>query len=149
MKDSNLVNGLNELLEKNYDAEKGYIESRESSNSAALKALFNQKASQRYDFGHELKSHIKNLGGEPQTGSSFTGTMHRAWIDFKSMMSNDTEESILEEVQRGEEAALDDYDHFIKEHQLPSDIMNTVNRQRNQIARSISKAENLEDVLNA
>ncbi|NNC69757.1 MAG: DUF2383 domain-containing protein, partial [Flavobacteriaceae bacterium] len=40
---------LNELLEKNYDAEKGYKKAAENAQTNSLKNFFNRKAQERYN----------------------------------------------------------------------------------------------------
>ena len=51
-----MSNKLNELLEKNYDAEKGYKKAAENVENTKLKQFFNEQAQKRYDFGHEIKT---------------------------------------------------------------------------------------------
>ena len=45
-----MSNKLNELLEKNYDAEKGYKKAAEIVDSPKLKSFFEEQAQNRYDF---------------------------------------------------------------------------------------------------
>lgn len=53
-----MSNKLNDLLEKNYDAEKGYKKAAEKVENTELQQFFNEQAQKRYDFGHELKTEI-------------------------------------------------------------------------------------------
>ncbi|WP_243749147.1 PA2169 family four-helix-bundle protein [Mucilaginibacter agri] len=39
-----------------------------------------------------------------ETGKSVSGTLHRAWIDVKSLFGGDDREGILSEAERGEDA---------------------------------------------
>ena len=98
---------LNDLLEKTYDAEKGFKKAAENVEHASLKSYFKRKAEERYNFGHELKSEIKAFNQDVDKGGSLTGTMHRAWMDVKSLFSADDEESMLEEAIKGEKAAIE------------------------------------------
>jgi len=141
-----LVKGLNDLLEKTYDAEKGYKTAKDNSDSNRLKTFFGARAQQRYQYGHELKEAIAKLGGTPDKGGSVTGTVHRGWINFKSALSFDTEESILEECERGEEASVKAYDEFITSNVLPAWLSNTIYKQRNGIAKSLKRVEQLEEI---
>ena len=102
-----MSNKLNELLEKNYDAEKGYKKAAENVENTQLKNFFNEQAQKRYDFGHEIKSEIKNYGETPDKGGSTTGAMHRTWMDIETAFSSNNEETILEEVQKGEKAVIE------------------------------------------
>ena len=105
---------LNGLLERTYDAEKGFKNAAENISNPALKNYFNSKAKERYNFGHELKDEIKSFNQEIDKGGSLTGTAHRAWMDIKALLSLDNEESMLEESIRGEKTAIADYDGEIK-----------------------------------
>ena len=135
---------LNELLEKNYDSEKGYKEAIEDVNNAQLKTFFAEKAQQRYDFGHELKSEIKAFGEKPDKGTSVKADLHRTWMDLKSSLSSDNEEAVLEEAIRGETAAVEDYNKIINEHNFPASTENILIKQRNAIQRSLDEVKNLE-----
>ena len=142
----NVGNKLNELLERTYDAEKGFKKAAENADHSALKSYFNQKAQERYDFGHELKSEIRSFGQEVEKGGSITGSLHRTWMDVKSIFSADDAESMLEEAIRGEKAALDEYDDVLEEASLPLSTKNVLMAQRNKISTGLSKIRTLEDL---
>ena len=137
---------LNDLLEKNYDSEKGFRNAADDVKNARLKEFFKGKAQQRYEFGHELKSELKNFGETPDKGTSFKGDAHRAWMDLKSKLSSDNEEAVLEEAIRGEKAALEDYNKAIKEGDFPPSTANILMRQRNSVERTLKEVKELEDI---
>ncbi|MGS2727029.1 ferritin-like domain-containing protein [Psychroserpens sp. BH13MA-6] len=139
-------NKLNELLEKTYDAEKGFKKAAENVEHSALKSYFNEKAQERYNFGHELKSEIKSFNQDVDKGGSLTGKAHRAWMDVKSLFSNDDEESMLEEAIRGEKAAIDEYSEVLKETSLPSTTKSILMSQKNTIENGLSNIKTLEDL---
>ena len=136
---------LNELLEKNYDAEKGFKEAADDVKNEKLKAFFREKAQQRYDFGHELKAEISNFGGAPDKGTSVKGDIHRAWMDLKSALTSDKEEEVLEEAIRGEKAALEEYNEAIRNKDFPPSTANLLLKQRNAIERTLQEVKALEE----
>lgn len=138
---------LNELLERTYDAEKGYKKAAENVNHAGLKKYFSKQAQQRYDFGHELKEEIKSFGQEVDKGGSFTGAAHRAWMDVKALFSTKNEESMLEESIRGEKAAIDDYGDVLEDASLPMSTKNVLVKQKGKIETSLSRIKRLEDLV--
>lgn len=142
-----MTNKLNELLEKNYDSEKGYKKAAEKVENTKLKKFFNDEAQKRYDFGHELKTEIKNYGETPDKGGSATGTMHRAWMDIETAFSSNNEETILGEVQKGEKAAVEEYDEVIKDTTLPPTTQKILNTQRETIQNAWQSAKNFETVV--
>lgn len=135
---------LNSLLEKNYDAEKGYKLAAEKVNDQRLKNFFSERAQERYDFGHELKSEIRNFGESPDKGSSLAGDAHRSWMNLKASLSSDKDESVLEEAVRGEKAAVDEYEDVLKEKDLPASTGNILMKQKNSIVASLNEVKTLE-----
>ncbi len=135
---------LNNLLEKNYDTEKGYKYAAENVKNPELKSFFNERAQERYDFGHELKSEIRNYGESPEKGSSFTGDVMRSWMNLKTHLSSNKEEAVLEETVRGEKAAVEEYNEVMKELDLPASTQNVLMKQRNAITAALNKVTSLE-----
>lgn len=140
-----VIEKLNDLLEKNYDTEEGFKSAAEEVKNVKLKAFFEEKAKQRYDFGHELKTEISNFGGKPDKGTSVTGDIHRAWMDLKSALSFDEEEEVLEEAIRGEKVALEEYNEAIKEKDLPPSTANLLLKHRNAIEKTLQQVKELEE----
>ncbi|PZD78667.1 PA2169 family four-helix-bundle protein [Mesonia sp. K7] len=140
-----IANKLNEILERTYDAEKGYKDAAERVDNAKMKSFLNEQAQQRYDFGHELKSEIKNFGETPEKGGSVKGAIHRNWMDLKAAISSNSEERVMEEVQRGEQAALDEYDSVMENiNILPSSTLQILQKQRESISQAQQNARNWE-----
>lgn len=139
-------NKLNDLLEKTYDAEKGFKKAAENTDNSSLKVYFEHKAQERYDFGHELKTEIKSFGQEVDKGGSVTGKAHRTWMDVKALFSSDNDESMLEEAIRGEKAATEEYSDVLDETALPPSTLQILTKQRNAIDTGLSKIKRLEDL---
>ncbi|SNQ43225.1 ferritin-like domain-containing protein [Cellulophaga lytica] len=137
---------LNNLIEKTYDAEKGYKKAAENTDHNALKTYFNKRSKERYDFGHELKTEIAKFGEEPEKGGSLTGSMHRAWMDTKAFFSADDAESMLEESIRGEKAAVEEYENVLQDTTLPSSTATVLLKQMNNIKSDLNTIKFLEDI---
>ncbi len=137
---------LNDLLEKTFDAEKGFKKAAENVQHSGLKNFFNQKAEERNHFGNALKAEIKSFGQPVDNGGSITGTMHRAWMDVKSVLSKDSEESMLEEAIRGEEASIEEYNDVLSETTLPPSTQTVLTQQKTKIINGLSSIKRLEDL---
>lgn len=133
-----ISNKLNELLIKNYDAEKGYLNASENVDSSTLKIFFKRRATERSEFAKELRTEILQYGEEPKDSGSFSGTVHRNWMSLKSVFSSNDEEAILEEAIRGEKASLEEYDEILKERTLPPSIDTMLFKHRNAIQSAIN-----------
>lgn len=142
-----MTSKLNELLEKNYDAEKGYKKAADKVDNTKLKQFFNEQAQKRNGFGHEIKTEIKNYGESPDKGGSITGAMHRTWMDIETAFSSNNEETILEEVQKGEKAAVEEYNEVIKDTTLPPTTQKILTNQRDTIQNAWQSAKNFEAIV--
>lgn len=104
-----VIDVLNNLIEYSKDGEKGFKESADDVKNPELKAFFVQRASDCAAAAAELQSEVRGLGGDPETSTSFSGDLHRGWVNFKSMLTGKSEEAVLNEVERGEDYALKAY----------------------------------------
>tara|TARA_R110002074_G_scaffold197610_14_gene365000 strand:- start:4463 stop:4912 length:450 start_codon:yes stop_codon:yes gene_type:complete len=137
---------LNDLLEKTYDAEKGFKKAAENTEHKQLKSFFESKAKQRYDFGHELKAEITSFGQNIDKGDSIAGKAHRAWMDVKALFSLDNEEAMLEEAIRGEKAAIEEYKDVLEDSSLPSTTATVLRSQKAAIENGLANIKMLEDL---
>lgn len=138
---------LNQLLIKNYDAEKGYQNAVENVDSDRLKLYFKRRASERSDFASELRNEILQYEEDPKDSGSFKGTMHRNWMSLKATFSSNDEEAILEEAIKGEEASLEEYNEILKERDLPPSIDSMLIRHKNAIQSAINTAKAKEELV--
>ncbi len=138
---------LNNILEKTYDAEKGFKKAAEHAQSTDLKTFFKRKADERYAFGHDLKSEIVRYGQDFDKGGSATGAMHRGWMDVKAWFNGDNDEAMLEESITGEKATIDEYKAVLNETALPTTTATLLTKQMNKISTDLSNIKRLEDVL--
>lgn len=139
MKNEEIIESLNDLLTKAYDAEQGFkLAAERAEKFPYLVEFFNRQSDLRLCFGHELKEAITRHGGTPQKGSSMAAKLHQGWMVVKdTLTSEDNQESILEECIRGEKAALKEYDDKLEAPGLPEDISALLAEQRTRISESL------------
>ena len=143
---SKIYDELEEILEKNRDAVKGFGKAAENAQSPKLKAYFQKKATTRSNFNTELLSEIKLAYTDYDNDGSFSGTIHRAWMDIKSLFSADNDESMLEESIRGDKAAIKEYDDVLGDTTIPAKLRSLLTTQRNHIESVMTKNQVLEDI---
>lgn len=141
------VEALNELLERNYDAEKGYKKAAEDIENSTLKEFFKDYSGQRYSFGHEIKEEIRKMGGEPEKGSGVRSNLHRTWIDVKSLLTGKDTEAVVKECIRGEKTALEDYEDALKINDLSTSARDVVQRQHDKIQGAVNRLNQIENTL--
>ena len=143
MENDKVVSLLNDLLTKNYDAEKGYQEAGEKIEHTSLKSYFDHQAKNRYDFGHQIKSLISKYGGEPDKGTSVTGDLHRVWISIRDAFSGG-DEAIYKEAIRGEKAFSEEYGEMLTDEVLPQDVKDMVTTQKASVDKALASLHTME-----
>ena len=136
---------LNELIEKAFDAEKGFIKASQHVDSPRLKTFFKEKAIERNEFVMELTRTLKAKGMNiTEMSGSLSGTLHRAWIDTKALFSLDEDKSMIEEVRNSEHAAIEDYEDLLNNYELNQEIRVILLKQKNTIQMNLNRVDYLE-----
>lgn len=140
-------NKLNNLLEMNYDAVKGYETAASNTNSNVLTEIFERKANERKMFGKELKNEIVSFNETPDKGGSFAGKVHRTWMDTKAFLSSNDDKAMLNEALRGEKIALKEYNEVINSDvHFPESTTKLLKSQRDTILNDAIIVKKLEEI---
>ena len=135
---------LNDLLENARDGEYGFRTCAEEVKSAEMKRLFSDRAASCAQAASELSQMILAQGGKPAEGGTAAGAMHRGWVHVKGMVGANSDLSMLEECERGEDAALARYRKALK-YNLPADVRGVVERQAEGAQRNHDQVKMLRD----
>lgn len=128
LSNSGVVDVLNDLLENARDGEYGFRTCAEQVETASAKQLFASRAEGCHQAGEELVVLIRAYGGEPASGGTATGALHRGWVQIKGSVGADSELSILESCERGEDSGTARYRKALKQS-LPADVRAVVQKQ--------------------
>lgn len=128
LSNDDVVDVLNDLLENARDGEYGFRTCAEQVETAGAKTLFASRAEGCRAAADELVRLIRTYGGEPASGGTAAGAMHRGWVQIKGTVGADSELSILESCERGEDTGIARYRKALKQA-LPADVRAVVQRQ--------------------
>jgi uncharacterized protein (TIGR02284 family) len=128
LSNEDVVDVLNDLLENARDGEYGFRTCAEQVDSANAKQLFFSRAEGCRQAGEELSQLVRRYGGEPASGGTAAGAVHRGWLQVKGSVGADSELSILESCERGEDTGIARYRKALKQS-LPADVRSVVQRQ--------------------
>ncbi len=138
---------LQSILEKTYDAQRGYSNAAEVTNHVELKRWFAQQGARRTQYAASITTEMKRMNEEPEFDGSFTGDLHRSWMNIKAALSSNKDETILEECLRGEKAAVEEYNQVLEYHKrLPQTVVSILQAQRDEIYTTINQIRRLEDI---
>jgi uncharacterized protein (TIGR02284 family) len=140
-----VISMINELIETLKDGQKGFKEASEGVKDPQLKSVFNEYSRQRSRFAAELQGKAQSLGeSEPEAGSTAAGTLHRAWINLKSVVTSGDDHAILAECERGEDSAVEEYQKAIA-NGLSAPVREIVSQQYAEIKKAHDHIRNLRD----
>lgn len=139
-----VIETLNDLLENAKDGELGFREAAEHTKTPEFAALFGRRAESCRQAAAQLQEQIQRLGGKPDAGGSVTGAAHRVWVHIRGLFGGASDETMLIECERGEDAALARYRKALKQN-LPQDVHEMLQRQFEGAQRNHDMIKTLRD----
>jgi len=137
---------LQTLLQKNYDAEKGFKKAITKTENVNLKEFLKRQAVKHNRFATELDKEIRSLNEHPKEEGSFTGKLSRAWMDIKVAVSGNHDEAILEECVRGEKDSAKEYEEALDENNFAPHLKEVLKKQLSDIKTMIAEVKSMEDL---
>lgn len=137
-----VISTLNGLIETCKDGEQGFKEAAEGVERSDLKSTFHEYSQQRSQYAGVLQGLVRTLGGDPESGGSMSGAVHRGWINIKSAVTGRDEEAILNECERGEDYAKEAYEDALKMN-LPANIQDVLRQQSQGVLAAHNRVKEL------
>jgi len=122
------ISTLNTLIATVIDSINGYEESASHAEGSRFQQIFRDRANERQRIVEELRSEVRRLGGEPETGGSFMGKTHQTWLDLKSAITGRDDKAIISEVERGEDYLKEKFETALRDGSLSGEARSTVER---------------------
>jgi len=144
MNNDEVISELNKLIEVCKDGQEGFKMAAEGVERSDLKSFFYEYSQQRAQFAGELQTLVQTLGGDPENSGTFSGTLHRGWMNLKSAITGSDEGSILNECERGEDSAKSAFKAAAQEP-LPGYIHDVVTDQLRAIMQAHDRVKALRD----
>jgi uncharacterized protein (TIGR02284 family) len=144
MQNDNAISVLNNLIETCKDGEQGFKTAAEGLTSPDIKARFMQYSRERAQMSSALQAEVRRLGGDPERGGSMSGSLHRGWLDIKSVITGKDDHAIIAEAERGEDVAKTVYENALKEA-LPAPTQTIVQQQALRVRQAHDDVRTLRD----
>lgn len=139
------IDTLNDLTEILKDGEHGFRTAAKDVKASELAGLFQGYADQRAQFASALQTHVSNLGAKVEKSGSVRGSAHRGWINLKAALSTNEPHAVLEEAERGEDAAVAAYKKALENHELDAPTRELITRQFRDVKAAHDKVRDLRD----
>ncbi len=145
---SDVVDVLNDLIETCKDGEYGFRQCAEHAKMADMKSTLSARANDCASGAAELQRLVAAYGGQAETGGTAGGAMHRGWVSVRTALTSKDDLAVLEEAERGEDAALKKYRDAASKN-LPADVQAVVQKQLQGTQRNHDQIKMLRDRLKA
>lgn len=144
-----VIDILNDLLKNAHDGHQGYLAAAKETHSPYLQNTFQTLAEHHARTAADLAALVQQHGGEAVDHGSATGAVHRGWLKVKAAVGADSDASILDEAERGEDANVARYRKALKADSLPADLLATIDRQAQAAQRSHDEIKAMRDAAKA
>ncbi len=134
---------LTKLLTRIVDSAKGYEDAGEDAKGGQLAELFSRRAATRRQFAAEIRAEITRLGEDADDDGSLLAAAHRLFMDLKAKFS-DSNEAVLEEVERGESALVEQYEETLDDLPVQAFSRGVVSRQLAEVRKDLATARAME-----
>ena len=148
MDNTKVISTLNSLIETLKDGEEGFRTAAEGLTDPQAKAVFQQYSRERAQMAQELQAEVRTLGGDPEQAGSMSGSVHRGWINIKSVVTGKNDASIIAEAERGEDIAKNAYAEAIKTA-LPPTVSAIISRQAVKVREAHDRVRSMERAVTA
>ncbi len=149
MSNDDIIDTLNDLIETSKDGELGFSACAKHVTSTDLQQLFSTRAADCRAAASELQTMVSDYGGKPETDGSTTGALHRGWVAVRGSLAGYTDEAMLEECERGEDAALGSYRTALRDEELPEAVRAVIARQQLGVQANHDQIKRLRDIARA
>lgn len=141
-----LVTNLQELLVKNYDANKGFKKAITEAKDLQLKEYFKVQAFVHHRYATQLDKLIHSLNHTPIEEGSNVGRFHRIWIDVVMAISGNDDKTIFDECRRGKTATMKEYRSKLRNYKFPEEIKDILKKHLVEMELTLEEIKDLADL---
>jgi len=149
MSNHDIAQALNNLIETSKDGEFGFTACAKHVTSSDLRALFTQRAADCARAASELQALVQQYGGTPETDGTASGALHRGWVAVRGSLTGYSDQAMLDECERGEDAALARYRAALRNEELPENVRALISRQLLGVQTNHDQIKRLRDTAKA
>jgi uncharacterized protein (TIGR02284 family) len=141
-----IISTLNDLIKVCNNGSEGFKACAENAqvDSPELKTMLAERQRECTLASDELRALVVEQGGDPATGTTVGGTLHRGWLGVKTTVTGKSDLAVLEECERGEDVAKAAYSKALGKG-LPTPIRAVVEQQYQGVLRNHDQIKALRD----
>ena len=134
------ISVLNTLIRTTIDSARGFADAAEEDENSQHSQFFSQMSDERSQCVMQLQAQVTALGGEPEDSSSFTAAAHRGFMDLKQAVMGDSDEAIVQEVERGEDYLKAKYETALQDGELSPETRQVIQQAYQSVRKGHDRA---------
>ena len=131
------------------DSINGYRDAAEHAEGSQFQQLFRRMADDRSRVAEDLRSEVRRLGGNPPDDGSFLGNTHQRFLDLKAAVTGRNDQSIINEVERGEDYLKEKFETALNSQDLPPESRSVIERAYQSVREGHDRVRDLKHGLEA
>lgn len=140
-----LMSILNDLIEVCKDGDYGFESCAKHAASSEIRDLFARRAEDCRLSAEELQNLVRQNGGNAEDSGTALGAVHRGWVAVLGVIAGHSDQRMLEEAERGEDAALARYRMALDHEDLVGLPRTVIERQLAGVQRNHLQIKTLRD----
>jgi uncharacterized protein (TIGR02284 family) len=126
---------LEDLIKINNDRIEGYEKALKDlkPEDADLRILFLKAIDQSRKIRTALGTELQTLGADIPTGTSASGSIHRAWLELKATFTGHSRHAVLASCEFGEDAIQKAYESALSSEHLPEYLSTIVLEEKQEL----------------
>ena len=130
MSDMDTITLLNRLIVTSKDGESALRAAASEAHHAELKQSLMEYSRFFCEAAREMQEVVHRLGGQPREVGTFGNTVHRTLMHLMALVDGRNERTLLDSIERDEQAADLRFDDAVSHWDTPPDIHAMLERQR-------------------
>jgi len=138
-RNQNTTEKINNLIDIAEDGKEGYENAAKDVKDSNMKSSFLLFAQERSTYSSQLREIVNQLQGEAEEhGGDSAGSMHRVWMDLKSIFTGGDTDAIINACITGEEAAVKEYNLVLNDASISESYKPLIMAQLNGIEQALA-----------
>jgi uncharacterized protein (TIGR02284 family) len=140
LNDENTIHKLNHLIDIAEDGKEGYESAAERIEDPQIKSSFLLFSQDRSLYASKLRQIVQELNGDSEDkGGNALGSLHRVWIDLKSILTSGDTTAIVNACITGEESAIKEYKMVLNDDEVPNSCKPVIEEQLGGIEQALAR----------
>ena len=149
MDNNTQVSTLETLTTTLLDSVNGFEDAAKNSDNQRLRELFIEFAQERRQVVEDLRSEIRNLGGNPPEDGSILGKTHQTWLDLKAAVTGRDDQRIINSVEAGEDYLKEKFETALNGGDLDGNARSVVERAYQSVRKGHDQVSRMKHQMDA